>query len=118
MIFPDPWDSIPQHRRLDWAIVAGSFESLSTATELNVERQIPGHIANVPGAPPLLLLMTRVAQTSFATLRYFCGESPADPARSLAYASSAPPLLRSLYWTRSSRSLSSPRTSPPASAGI
>jgi len=32
----------------------------------------------------------------FSTIRYFCAEKPEDPARRISFASSAPPLLRSM----------------------
>jgi hypothetical protein len=96
MNFPDPWEGIPADRRLDFAVIREDLETLTTATLLNVARALPGEIAKVPGAPQLLLLLAKVAEVMFSTIRYFCAELPEDPARRITFASSAPPLLRSL----------------------
>jgi hypothetical protein len=94
--FPDPWESIPAERHLDFAVIREPLEKLAAATILNVERALPPEIANALGAPAVLLLLAKSAETMFSTIRYFCAEKPADPARRVSFASSAPPLLRSM----------------------
>ena len=96
MNFPDPWESIPIERRLDFAVIREPLDSLAAATIVNVERSLPPDIQAVLGAPPVLLLMLKSAETTFSTIRYFCAEKPEDPARRVWFASSAPPLLRSM----------------------
>jgi hypothetical protein len=61
-----------------------------------VERALPPEITRVLGAPALLLLMVKVAETSFSTIRYFCAEKPDDPGRRMSFSSAAPPLIRTL----------------------
>ena len=63
---------------------------------INVERSLPPAIANVVGAPTIFLLLSKVAETTFNTIRYFCADEPQDPRRQISFASSAPPLLRAL----------------------
>ena len=92
----DPWEGIPAHRRLDFKVIREPLERLTAAVVINVERSLPPAIANVVGAPAILLLLTKVAETTFNTIRYFCADEPADPARPISFASSAPPLLRAL----------------------
>lgn len=96
MNFPDPWESVPADKRLDFAVIREPLEKLATAVILNVERALPAKITQIPGAPVLLLLLAKVAETTFSTIRYFCAEKPQDPARRISFASSAPPLLRTL----------------------
>jgi hypothetical protein len=96
VVTTDSWESIPPEKRLAFAVVREPLEALSAATIANIERRLPPSITNVLGAPPLLLLLTKVAETTFSTIRYFCAETPEDPARRLSFASSAPPLVRSL----------------------
>jgi hypothetical protein len=92
----DPWEGVPPDRRLDFKVIREPLERLTAAVVINVERSLPPAIANVVGAPPILLLLTKVAETTFNTIRYFCADEPADPARQISFASSAPPLLRAL----------------------
>lgn len=94
--FPDPWESVPADRRLDFAVIGEPLEKLTTATILNVDRALPPEIAKVPGAPVVFLLLSKLAETMFSTIRYFCAEKPEDPARRISFASSTPPLLRSI----------------------
>jgi len=61
-----------------------------------VERALPPEITRVLGATALLLLMVKVAETSFSTIRYFCAEKPDDPGRRMSFSSAAPPLIRTL----------------------
>ena len=96
MNFPDPWESVPADKRLEFAVIREPLEKLTTATILNVERALPPEIAKIPGAPVVLRLLAKSAETMFSTIRYFCAEKPADPARRISFASSAPPLLRSM----------------------
>src|SRR5258705_6575444 len=95
-LLTDPWEGVPADRRLDFKVVREPLESLTAAVVINVERSLPPAITAVPGALPLLLLLTKVAETTFSTIRYFCAEDPEDPARRISFASSAPPLVRSL----------------------
>jgi len=94
--FPDPWESVPADKRLDFAVIREPLEKLTTATILNVERALPPEIAKVPGAPVVFLLLAKLAETMFSTIRYFCAEKPEDPVRRISFASSTPPLLRSM----------------------
>jgi hypothetical protein len=92
----DPWESVPAERRLDFGVIREPLERLTVATILNLKRALPPEITRVPGAAVVLLLLAKVAATTFDTIRYFCAERPEDPARRISFASSAPPLLRSL----------------------
>ena len=96
MNFPDPWESIPDARRLDFAVIREPLDSLAAATLINVERSLPTDIQAILGAPPVLLLMAKSAETTFSTIRYVCAEKPEDPARHLWFASATPPLIRSI----------------------
>ncbi len=96
MASTDPWESIPPEKRLNFKVIREPLESLTAAVVINVERSLPPAITKVVGAPPILLLMTKVAETTFSTIRYFCADEPEDPARRISFASSAPPLLRAL----------------------
>jgi hypothetical protein len=90
----DPWESIPPEKRLDFEVIREPIET--AATIINVERSLPQRIKNVVGAPPLLLLLTKVAEATLSTIRYFCAEKPEDPARRVSFASSAAPVVRGL----------------------
>jgi hypothetical protein len=92
----DPWESIPPEKRLEFEVIREPLEGLSAAAIANVERSVPAAITNVVGAPPFLVLMTKVAETTFSTIRYICADKPEDPARRLSFALSVPPLVRSL----------------------
>lgn len=96
MAITDPWESIPPEKRLEFEVVREPLEGLSAATIANVERSLPPAITGVVGAPPFLVLMTKVAETTFSTIRYICADKPEDPARRLSFAVSVPPLVRSL----------------------
>lgn len=92
----DPWESVPPERRLDFGVIREPLETLTAATILNLKRALPPEIGCVPGADVVFLLLAKLAATTFGTIRYFCAERPEDPARRISFASSAPPLLRSL----------------------
>lgn len=96
MNFPDPLESVPADRRLDYAVIREPLDKLAAATILNVERALPPEITAVVGAPVVLLLLLKSAETTFSTIRYFCAEKPDDSARRVSFASSTPPLLRSI----------------------
>lgn len=96
MSIPDPWESVPAERRLDFSVIREPLEKLTASTILNLERALPPELGRVPGAGVVLLLLAKLAATTFDTIRYFCAERPEDPARRISFASSAPPLLRSL----------------------
>lgn len=95
-LLTDPWEGVPADRRLEFKVIREPLDSLTAAVVINVERALPPAVTGVPGAPYVLLLMTKVAETTFSTIRYFCAEDPPDPARRLSFAASAPPLVRSL----------------------
>src|SRR5712692_4562414 len=96
MNLPDPWESVPAERRLEFAVIRVPLEKLATATILNVERALPPDIANVLGAPAVFLMFAKSAETMFSAIRYLCAEKPDDPARRISFASTTPPLLRSM----------------------
>ncbi len=92
----DPWESVPRERRLDFKVIGEPLKSLAEATINKVEREWPKYFRHIPGAQVLFRLLTLVAVTTYETTKYFCAETPEDPARKISFASSAPPLLRSL----------------------
>src|SRR5215813_14710426 len=92
----DPWEDVPEDRRLEFKVIREPLERLTAAVVINVERSLPPAIANVVGAPMIFLLLSKLAETTFNTIRYFCADEPQDPRRQISFASSAPPLLRAL----------------------
>lgn len=92
----DPWESIPKERRLDFKVVGEPLKSLAEATINKVEREWPKRFSHIPGGQVLFRLLTVIAVTAYETTKYFCAEKPEDPVRKISFASSAPPLLRSL----------------------
>ncbi len=96
MKFDDPWESIPADRRLDFSVIREPLVALTAATIENVERALPSEIMKVPGTLALLLPLAKLAETTFSTIGYFCGDTPEDPRRRISFSSSAPPLLRAL----------------------
>src|SRR5713226_6372720 len=92
----NPWDSVPPERRLDFRVVGGDLATLAEATVLKVQREWPRHLAAINGSDAVVLLLTKLAVTTYSTIRYFCAEIPEDQARQMSFASSAPPLLRTL----------------------
>ncbi|OGL15698.1 MAG: hypothetical protein A3K12_12325 [Candidatus Rokubacteria bacterium RIFCSPLOWO2_12_FULL_71_19] len=92
----DPWKSIPEESRLDFKVVGEPLASLAEATVNKIDREWPPALQEVRGAQPLFMMLTKVAITSYETLKYFCAEKPDDPNRRIYFSSSAGPLLRSL----------------------
>lgn len=96
MNLPDPWESIPADKRLDFAVIREPLEKLAAGTILNLERAVPSEMARVLGAPAVLLMLAKTAETTFSAIRYLCAEKPEDQPRRISFASSTPPLLRSM----------------------
>ena len=96
MKFPDPWEGVPADRRLDFTVIREPIESLAEATILGVERALPVALQAVPGSLAVLLMLAKLVETTFSTIRYICAEKPEDPARRISFATSTPPLLRSM----------------------
>jgi hypothetical protein len=89
----NPYDSVPVDRRLEYSVIAEELKRLyETVTNL-IEREWS---IQVEGSREVLLLLTKVAVTTYQTTVYFCAEKPEDPFRKIEFAASAPPLLRSL----------------------
>jgi hypothetical protein len=92
----DPLKDIPKERHLDYKVVDEPLASLSTALLNKLEREWPPALARVDGAQTLFRCLSFVAAMTCQTVVYICADKPDDPARKLSFASSAPPLLRSL----------------------
>ena len=92
----DPWNTIPLDKRLDFKVVGQPMEELAAATVNKIDRQFPPRLMSIRGAQPLFLLLVKIALTTYHTIKYFSAETPPDPARKIEFASSSPPLLRSL----------------------
>ena len=82
-LMSDPWEDVPANRRLEFKVIRKPLDRPTAAVVINVERSLPPAIANVVGAPTIFLLLTKVAETTFNTIRYFCADEPADPRRSM-----------------------------------
>lgn len=92
----DPWKSVPDDKRLDFKVIAEPLATLAEATVNKVEREWPATLRDIAGAPPLFLMLTKVAIAAYETVKYFCAEKPDDPNRKIWFSVSAAPLLRSL----------------------
>ncbi len=92
----DPWNSIPEERRLDFKVIGQPLATLAEAMINKIDREWPRSLADITGSRPLFLLLTYVAVTTYETIKYFCAEKPEDPFRKIGFADAAPPLLRSL----------------------
>lgn len=92
----DPWESIPEEKRLDFKVVGEPLSTLAEVTINKVQREWPQRFSEIPGAQVLFRLLTTVAVTTYETVKYFSAETPDDHLRKISFVSSAPPLLRSL----------------------
>ena len=92
----DPWNTVPPEDRLDFTVIGQPLENLAVATINKIDRQFPTELASIGGAQPLFLLLSKLAQTTYQTIKYFCVETSPDPALRIEFVSSTPPLLRSL----------------------
>jgi hypothetical protein len=92
----DPWQGVPEDKRLEFEVVGGELAPLAEATINKLDREWPSRFAHIAGAQTLFRSLTIVAVTTYETLKYFCADKPEDPARKLSFGTSSPPLLRSL----------------------
>lgn len=92
----DPWQSVPEDKRLDFEVVGRELASLTEATINKLDREWSDHFGHIRGAQILFRLLALVAATTYETIKYFCADGPDDPARKLSFGTSSSPLLRSL----------------------
>jgi hypothetical protein len=92
----DPWNDVPEERRLDFEVIRKPLAALAETTLNRIEREWPAPFAGIEGARVLFQLLTYVAVTTYQTIVYFCAEKPEDHRRKIEFVDSAPPLLRSI----------------------
>jgi hypothetical protein len=84
---------------LEFRVVGEPLSSLAEATILKLEREWPHAYEQVGGAQLVFRLQTQLAFTTYRSIIYLSAERPADFARKVSFASSAPPLSRSILDT-------------------
>lgn len=92
----DPWQSVPEDKRLNFEVVGRKLASLTEATINKLDREWPERFRHINRAQVLFRLLTLVSATTYETIKYFCADKPEDPARKLSFGTSSTPLLRSL----------------------
>jgi hypothetical protein len=81
---------------IEFEAIRERLDSLLTATANKLEREFPTQIENGRDLGGLLRCFVLVAQNTYMTMRYFCADIPADPARKPEFALSGGPLARTI----------------------
>lgn len=81
---------------LNYRVIERDLDTFLLATGNKIEREWPSQFARISGARELFLVMLRVADVTFRTIRYICADTPHDPTRQLLYSISVPPLNRTI----------------------
>jgi hypothetical protein len=81
---------------LDFEVIREPFDTLFIAMGNKAEREWPSHLEVARGAQPLVLLLVRVSEVTYRTVRSLCTDKSSDPFHRREYALSALPLARTL----------------------
>jgi hypothetical protein len=81
---------------LPFDVITKELDPLSQAVANKLQRQWPVRWKHMQDAAVVLNGTVLVSINTFRTIRYFCADYPADPARRLEYALSVPPLCRTI----------------------
>jgi hypothetical protein len=81
---------------LDFAVVGKPLLALVEATIRKLEREWLRSLEGIGGAQLVFRLQTQLAFTTYRSIIYLSAERPPDFARKVSFASSAPPLSRSI----------------------
>lgn len=81
---------------IPFSTIRDQLDSLLVATANKLEREFPAALTHGGDAANILRSLVLVAQNTYLTMRYFCADSPPDPARKRSFALSVPPLARTI----------------------
>jgi hypothetical protein len=81
---------------LPFESIRNELETLPLAVANKIEREWPAKWASVTDGWLVLAGHVRVANNTLKSIRYLCADLPPDPARKLQFASSVPPMARTI----------------------